>query len=171
MNPRAMTKSTSAAMAAALASCQPKAFPAVQRRTAAASTDQPRTLTTARTGRTRRPHTPSAIRKAGPSARPAVLPASDHTRCFGIRTLGNCTLGSCTLGSCTLGSRALNRCTLDSRTLDGGALLRRCDIGQDASQDGFGRCPGELGLGVHHKTVGPDDGREVLDVVRQDEVA
>ena len=79
MKPTAMTKSTSAAMAAALASCQPKAFPATHRRIAAASTDQPRTLTTDSTGRTRRPQTPSAIRLAGASARRAVLLTSDHT--------------------------------------------------------------------------------------------
>ena len=52
MNPMAIRNRTKAAMAAALASCQPKAWPAVHSRMEAARTDQPRTLTTERTGHT-----------------------------------------------------------------------------------------------------------------------
>ena len=52
MKPTASTNRTNAAIAAALASCQPKAWPAVHSRIEAASTDQPRTLTTDRTGQT-----------------------------------------------------------------------------------------------------------------------
>lgn len=52
MKPTASRNSTNAATAAALASCQPKAWPTVQSRTEAASTNQPRTLTTETTGHT-----------------------------------------------------------------------------------------------------------------------
>jgi hypothetical protein len=52
MKPTASTNRTNAATAAALASCQPNAWPAVQSRIEAASTNQPRRLTTDRTGHT-----------------------------------------------------------------------------------------------------------------------
>src|SRR4029453_9734936 len=78
MNPTARTNRTKAATAAGFAPCQPEAWPPPHRRTEAARTDQPRTLTTENTGQAYFSQRLRSFDQAGASARPAVATASDH---------------------------------------------------------------------------------------------